>query len=246
MSSARSMAHAAHSSSSGGRGCSRDQWATSSGNRRLIRSSPLQRRLSKQVDVVARGVEGADRLPVALEPMADQVRVQNTGPADAALHESKLERGESPRDAAEEERLAHRVGALREVADMVGHVVRDGAPASPSHTSLMDRRRHLELDALAPDRIVVVITIQAERVEAVRQSVREQLRVGSVHRADGPSHVAVDHHRLEAEHPHRVLELLDGLLGRVHRNGRGGRDPVCIVPVEVRRIGVERPAGHLP
>src|SRR5439155_2391042 len=58
-------------------------------------------------------------LEVTLLPLANQIAVQHTGPADASFKEGELERREPACHASEEKRFADGLASSREVSDMV-------------------------------------------------------------------------------------------------------------------------------
>src|SRR5256885_15857170 len=90
--------------------------------------------------------------------------------------------------------------------------------------AVVEARRDAELAALGPDGIVIVVAVDADHVAPL-----DELRGGGMllgEGRDGAAHEAADHHDLVAELPRRELQLLDGLLRRVHRDDRRRDDAV--------------------
>ena len=91
----------------------------------------------------------------------------------------------------------------------------------------MEARRDAELAAPLPHRIVVVRAVDPDHVEPLGELGRVRLLLGDGgHR---PAHEAAEHHHLVAELARRVVQLLDRLRGRVHRDDRGRHDPVRVL-----------------
>src|SRR2546428_7132689 len=111
------------------------------------------------------GMRGLDRLTVALLPVADEVRVEHARPAHAALEEREVQVGEAPRDAAEEESLADGVAGGGAVADVVEAEVRGRVAQQDRAGAVVERRRELQLAALLPHGIVVVVAVDPDDVE---------------------------------------------------------------------------------
>ncbi len=99
-------------------------------------------------------------------------REQRARPRHAALEEPDAQLGEPVRDAGEEQRLAQRLVRRGEPVHVVVHVVRD----RPGDAVLLQRAVHdgrdAELHALGPQRVVVVVAVEAEHVEAVPAGAR--------------------------------------------------------------------------
>src|SRR5262245_22214010 len=117
------------------------------------------------VTVELRRVVGADGALVPLLPVRDQVGEERAGPGDAALEEGEAQAREAPRDTAQEERLAGRLAGGREVAGVVVDEARERAPRAPALRTGMEGRRDAELGAARPDRVVVAVAVEAERVD---------------------------------------------------------------------------------
>ena len=96
--------------------------------------------------------------------MLDHPAIQALAPSDAAFEETEAQLGEPPSHAAEEKRLGQRFAAFGEPADLVVLVARERAARSPTDGARVERRRHFELDALAPDRVVVERAVDAEAI----------------------------------------------------------------------------------
>src|ERR1700747_1336697 len=97
--------------------------------------------------------------------MFDQIGKQLARPAGAAFEEPKAQIGEAPRDAAEENGLGHRMAGGGEMADMVESEVAWPIAQAQAAAAGMEGRRDLELQALAPDRVVIVVAVEAELIE---------------------------------------------------------------------------------
>ena len=167
------------------------------------------------VPVDVGGVEATHGRAAALLEVPDEIGVERRRPRHAALEETEVEVGEAASDTTEEQRLGERVVALAEHADVVVHVARDGRPVLPAHGRRVERGCDAELPALLPDRVVVVRAVESEGVGPHR--VLRELRVDGRDRVDRPLHEPGHHDGAEAER-RRVLELVDGFLGSVHRD----------------------------
>ena len=99
-------------------------------------------------------------LPAPL-PVLDQIGKELAAPADAALQEPEVHVGEAPRHPAKEQRLGHRVTGRGKVADMVKGEVARGVAQAEAAAAGVKSRRHLQLAAFLPDRVVVVVAVEA-------------------------------------------------------------------------------------
>ena len=129
------------------------------------------------------------------------------------------------------------------MANVIVHVAGRGAPAGPAHARRVGREHGLELDDLCPERVVVVLAVDAEGVEPV--GVLGHLRVvpGRVllrDRLDRAAQVARNEGDLEAELGDGELELLDALLRRLQRDRRDGGQAVRVRAEHVRVVLVDR------
>ena len=183
-----------------------------------------------------------DRLAVALLPVAHEVGVEHARPPDAAFEEGEVQIGEAARHPAEEEALADGVAGRGEVADVVEAEIRRRVPQENRARTVVERRRQLELAALLPHRIVVVVAVDADDVEPL--GVLRGLGLLLSDRRHRPSHQPADHDDLEAELRGRELQLFDRLLGRIHRDDRGGDDAIAIGTELIRGEHVVRPADR--
>ena len=157
--------------------------------------------------------------PVALLPVTEEVTVEVARPADAALEEAEVQRGEPLGDAAEEEAAGERVVALREVPEVVADEVRRQAPVGPPHRAAVAGDRDAEVDELLPHGVVVVGTVDAQRVDVhpTLGGVGLPLGVG----LDGARDRAPRDQHLQPE-PVGVVHLLDrlGRLGEAEHADR--------------------------
>src|SRR3989442_8183771 len=80
--------------------------------------------VSEHAQIEVGRVRVVECLQVTLLPMANQIAVQHTGPADASFEEGELEHREPARHASEEKRFADGLAGSREVSDMVVDKVR--------------------------------------------------------------------------------------------------------------------------
>ncbi len=91
--------------------------------------------------------------------------------------------------------------------------------------------------ARLPQGVVVVEGVVAEAVDPPpRGALGARKRSGDR---------AGEHHRSQPELPHRVLELLDRLVGREARDAGDRGHPFAVVSVDLGQVAVERP-GHDP
>src|SRR5207302_749198 len=104
---------------------------------------------------------------VALLPVTDQFTVKRSRPRCTAFKEPKPQPGKSDRNSAHEQRLADRFRAGGEISDMVVDVVGNRSAATPSIANRVKGGRYLELDALSPERIVVVFAVESEGIHPV-------------------------------------------------------------------------------
>ena len=191
--------------------------------------------------IEARGVVVLDRDGIALLEVADEIVQQTRGPGGAAFEERQAKLREAIRDAAQEERAAERFGGRREEAEMVEHVVRGRAVAVPADGAGVGGGRDAEVEAALPEGIVVVERIESEAVDPGR--LERNLAAELLDRSDGPAHEARDQRCLEAELLHGVLELVDRLLRRLHRDHGDRREPSLGALEDVGVELVQRPAA---
>src|SRR4029077_5981201 len=95
------------------------------------------------------------------------VTEQLAAPADAALEEREAQIGEAPGHAAEEERLGDVVAGRGEVTDVVEGEVRRAVALAVGAAASMEGRPDAELAALLPQRVVVVVAVEAGLIEAL-------------------------------------------------------------------------------
>src|SRR5262249_44157994 len=100
-------------------------------------------------------------------PVLDQIAEQLAAPADATLEEGEAQVREAPGQPAEKQRLGDVVASVGEVADVVEREVRRAVALAVRAASGMEGRRDAELAALLPERVVVVLAVDAELIEAL-------------------------------------------------------------------------------
>ena len=127
-----------------------------------------------------RRVERLDRpSTLRFSQCSSRSQQQDRRPADAALEEARsCSVREAVGDAAHEQRLAQRVHALGERADVVERVVADRRERARRHVAeaAVEHGREAELLGLGPHRVVVVGAVEAERVEPVRLAGEQERR----------------------------------------------------------------------
>ena len=195
----------------------------------------LRRQFAQQPHVEVRRVRVRERFAIAYVPVAHEIGQQEAREAGAAFEEGEVEIRETPRDAAEKDRLAHRFACCGEVADVVVAEVRGRIAEGAAPPPAMKRRRYLQFQALAPDRIVVVGAIEAQHVVP-----------GAGTPLNRPFHHAVQHDHLEPEFADSVFEFGDRLVRRVRRDHCSGRNPVGKGREQIRLVDVERATRRHP
>ncbi len=193
-----------------------------------------------------RGIEGRERLRVALLPVLDEVVEQDRGPADAAFEDGEVDPGQAPRRAAQEERLDEHVHALGEGADVVERVVRDRRERERDVAEAgVEGHGEPERASAPPDRVVVVGAVESEAVEPgplAGHQERARLVVGLGDRAH---HALRKRDDLEALRG-AVIEGRERLLWRVHRDDAGDRQAIGVRSIGLGVEGVEAAADALP
>jgi hypothetical protein len=109
------------------------------------------------------------------------------------------------------------------MADVVVHVVADRLPAGPALAAVVRGDGHAELDHLGPERVVVVLAVDAVEVDVADLLGDLGVLGGGVLLGNGtnrPAHAAGDVDHLQAQRLDRELQLLDAFLRRVQRNAR--------------------------
>ena len=134
------------------------------------------------------------------------------------------------------------MAGIGEVPDVVEREAVDRLAAVPAHAAGVRGDRHLQIETRAPERIVVVGALEAERVDE-HAPVGQGIGHEAGRRRDRAPHVIGDHHHLEPELADSVGRLLDRLLGCVHRHHRRRRHPVLERGEHLRVHAVHR-AGH--
>ncbi len=180
--------------------------------------------------------------------MADHVRQQIAAPGDTSLQQAEAQLRKALQHAAEDQRLGEDVAGAGEMADMVEGEVIDRGPAFPPHGTGVRRHGDAKVGAGLPDRIVVVGTLQRQAVDVIAS--RRIIAAGRgtllAVRVERAAHVIGDHHRLHAELAHRMAQLGDGLVRRMHRDRRDRGQAVRIRPEHFDVHLVQRAADGAP
>src|SRR5262249_10908815 len=129
-------------------------------------------------------------------PMLDQVAEQLAAPADAALEKREAQIGEAPGHAAEEQRLGDVVAGRGEVADVIEGKVGRAVALAIGAAAGMEGRGDAELTALLPERVVVVLAVESELIEAL--GVAGEVGGRALGVRDRPAHAAAEHADLRA------------------------------------------------
>ena len=173
-----------------------------------------------------------------------EIGEERARPAHAALEEREVQLREAPRDAAEEDGLGHRLAGGGEVADVVVAEVRRRVAEQDRARAVVEARRDAQLAELRPHRVVVVLAVDGDRVVPLDEL--RGLRVLLDERGDGAADQAAHHHDPIAELARRELELLDRLLGRVHRDDGRGNEAIAVRAELVHREHVVGAAEGAP
>ena len=155
-------------------------------------------------------------------------------PSPPRLRGSRSAARESPGHAAEEQRLAQRFVRRGEAADVVVDVAGHERDTRWYWWALWDTRGDAQLDALGPDRVVVVLAVDAIGVEPIR--LRAVVRL----RAEAAAGEAGDDRRLEAELTDGVVEGGDCRRRAVHRDQRTDGHAVAVAAEGAGQITVDR------
>ena len=134
--------------------------------RRRCRHSRIGRQLAQQRPVELFRVHIGEARGAAPLPMLDQVAEQLAAPAGPALEKGETQIGEAPGHAAEEQRLGDGVPGRGEMADMVEGEVRRRVALAVAAAAGVEGGRDLQLAAFLPERVVIVVAVDAELVEA--------------------------------------------------------------------------------
>ena len=130
------------------------------------------------------------------------------------------------------------------MADMVeGEVARPVAQAEAAAAG-MEGRRDPEFQAFAPDRVVIVVAVEAELVVMRREA--GDFGVDALGPGQWPPDPAAEHADLGAELFGDEFELLDRLLGGVHRDHRRRGQAVAEVAEIIGRDDVEAADHRAP
>src|SRR5262245_29650700 len=129
--------------------------------------------------------------------MLDQIGEELAAPSDAALEKPEIEVREPPRHAAAEQRLGHGVARGSEMPDMVVGEIAGGVAQAEAAAAGVEGRRDLQLAAFLPDRVVVVVAVEAELVIMCREA--GDFRVDPLGCRQWPPDPAAEHADLGAE-----------------------------------------------
>ncbi len=165
--------------------------------------------------------------------MTHQVGVQRAGPPRPAFEEPEVESRKAAGDTAEEEGLGEGFLALSDRADVVVGVVGDRSPA-PKGRRGVESGGHPQLHALGPYRVVVIIAVEAEEVGPLSQS------------GHGAQRRALQANHLVAQLGDRIGKVVDGFVGRLHRNDRHRRHAVPVGGAELHHPAVVGPDQFPP
>jgi hypothetical protein len=199
--------------------------------------------LADQRPVDGVGIEASERLGPALLPVLHDVGQQDARPSDPALEEGDAQGREPAGDPSHVERLAELVHLVAEGAHVVGRVVADRqvlVGCDLAEAAVRDQGI-AQCHHLGPDRVVVVLAVEAEVVEPVRLAGSEPRR-GVVGRlGDRPPHSLGDAHHLQPDLG-TVAQLFDGFVRRVHGNDPTDRHAVGERAVDRGVVVVHAPA----
>src|SRR6185437_15051258 len=109
-------------------------------------------------------------------------------PADAAFEKGKTQIGEAPRHAAEEQGLGDIVPGRREMADMVEGEIGRAVALAVAAPAGMEGRGDPQFAAFLPDRVVIVLAVEAELVETL--GIAGEVGGGVLRMGDRPAHAA--------------------------------------------------------
>src|SRR4030095_5646861 len=132
-------------------------------------------------------------------PVPDEVGEERAGPAHAALEKGEIDLGEAASHAAKEDGLGHGLTRRREVADVVVAEVRRRVAEQDGARAVVKAWRDAQLAALRPDRVVVVDTVDRDRVVPFDEL--RGLRVLLDERLDGTADQGAQHDDLVAQLP---------------------------------------------
>ena len=168
-------------------------------------------------------------MPLAPRRSQCSIRSQNswqpqpTPPSRKAKRRSGKRRVTPPRN----KRLRDVMPGRGEMADMVEGEVGRAVALAVAAAAGMEGRRDAELAAFLPQRVVIVLAVEAELVEAL--GIAGEVGGGPLGVRERPAHAAAEHADLRAELLGDELKFLDRLVRRVHRDHRDRGQPVAEV-----------------
>ena len=180
---------------------------------------------------------------VANLPVADQVAVQAARPTYAAFQKGEAQPREAARHAVQKDGLADRLAGLGEMPDVVIDEVRHRAAHPDARRRGMEARGNADLQALGPDRIVVVGAVDPQRV------VPDGIAAGRGRFARHHGHRAAEQTRQHGDLEAAALDefqFFDRLVRGEHRHDRGRGQPVFQARKLVRGVRVECPTRRAP
>ena len=175
--------------------------------------------------------------------MANQIRVQVARPSDAAFQECKLQLRKARRYSAQEQGLAHRLAGSGEMADMVVNEIGRRRPQARTRATPNERsaRRPVPGTSPTPGRNRIGRRVQRYRTNSQSGAAGGTLRaIASIGRRIRLAITTTLSPRLF----HRVFQLRNRLIGRIHWNHRCRRHPVRERAKLLRDIGIEGAAGR--
>ena len=131
-------------------------------------------------------------------------------------------------DTAQNQGFGKRMAGVGKVPDVIVRKSVHGSAPFPAHAARMGSDGDVEIEARAPEGIVIVRAFQSQRIDVVSHFGRV-CTVAEVGR-NRAAHMIGDHDRLHTQFPHGVSRLGDGLLRRVHWHDGSRRHAMRVGP----------------